>query len=153
MTPPSLKVREPVIGDSFDLETYGRPSSQRKQAAARAKSPSPRRRSAEPVAAPRRADISSFESHAARSESAPAPTPHEDARLTDNAGYEARLAEREEAVRSAGVRTVKIRGQATPARRRPSVQIERYDQHPDRAAQWALFLGVFMVVVAIVTGS
>jgi hypothetical protein len=56
-----------------------------------------------------------------------------------------------------GVRTVKIRGQATPPRRRPLVDfsrpIGRYDQHPDRAAQWALFLGVFMVVVAIVTGS
>ncbi|MBI4898424.1 MAG: hypothetical protein HY827_08675 [Actinobacteria bacterium] len=56
-----------------------------------------------------------------------------------------------------GVRTVKIRGQATPPRRRPLVDVSRpigrYDQHPDRAAQWALFLGVFMVVVAIVTGS
>lgn len=56
-----------------------------------------------------------------------------------------------------GVRTIKIRGQATPPRRRPLVDfsrpIGRYDQHPDRAAQWALFLGVFMVVVAIVTGS
>jgi hypothetical protein len=57
----------------------------------------------------------------------------------------------------AGVRTVKIRGQATPARRRAQNLYERpmarYDQHPDRAAQWALFLGVFMVVVAIVTGT
>lgn len=52
-----------------------------------------------------------------------------------------------------GVRTVKIRGQATPPRRRPAVPIARYDQHPDRAAQWALFLGVFMVIVAIVTGA
>ncbi len=52
-----------------------------------------------------------------------------------------------------GVRTVRIRGQATPARRRPSIQIDRYDRHPDRAAQWALFMGVFMVVVAIITGS
>lgn len=52
-----------------------------------------------------------------------------------------------------GVRTVKIRGQATPPRRRPAVPVARYDQHPDRAAQWALFLGVFMVVVAIVTGA
>lgn len=56
-----------------------------------------------------------------------------------------------------GVRTIKIRGQATPPRRRPMIDasrpIARYDQHPDRAAQWALFLGVFMVVVAIVTGS
>jgi hypothetical protein len=52
-----------------------------------------------------------------------------------------------------GVRTVRIRGQATPARRRPAIQIDRYDRAPDRAAQWALFMGVFMVVVAIVTGS
>ncbi|MFY9265473.1 MAG: hypothetical protein WAO61_08615 [Solirubrobacterales bacterium] len=52
-----------------------------------------------------------------------------------------------------GVRTIKIRGQATPPRRRPAVSVSRYDQHPDRAAQWALFLGVFMVVVAIITGS
>lgn len=53
-----------------------------------------------------------------------------------------------------GVRTVRIRGQATPPRRRPAVPIgERYERHPDRAAQWALFMGVFMVVVAIITGS
>ena len=56
-----------------------------------------------------------------------------------------------------GIRTVKIRGQATPPRRRPFVDLNRpvtrYDRHPDRAAQWALFLGVFMVIVAIVTGS
>lgn len=148
-----VKSREPVIGDSFDLETYGRPSDQRRQVASRAKSPAPRRRSIERAPVAPRAELASFESHAARADAVTAPTPHEDAQLTDNAGYEARLAEREAAVRSAGVRTIKIRGQATPARRRPSVQIERYDQHPDRAAQWALFLGVFMVVVAIVTGS
>ena len=52
-----------------------------------------------------------------------------------------------------GVRTVRISGQATPARRRPAIQVNRYDRHPDRAAQWALFMGVFMVVVAIITGS
>lgn len=57
-----------------------------------------------------------------------------------------------------GVQTVKIKGQATPARRRSAerslaVQIDRYDRRPDRAAQWALFMGVFMVVVAIVTGT
>lgn len=151
-----VKSREPVIGDSFDLETYGRPSSQRRSAAPRAKSPAPRRRSAEPspvvepsLAAQARVDaIAPFEASIARAD-----VPTVEAPNTDNAGYEARLAEREEAVRTAGVRTVKIRGQATPPRRRPAVQIERYDQHPDRAAQWALFLGVFMVVVAIVTGT
>lgn len=52
-----------------------------------------------------------------------------------------------------GVRTVRISGQATPARRRPAISVDRFDRHPDRAAQWALFLGVFMVVVAIITGS
>jgi hypothetical protein len=52
-----------------------------------------------------------------------------------------------------GVRTVRIKGQATPARRRPAIQFDRYERSPDRAAQWALFMGVFMVVVAIITGS
>ncbi|MBJ7354292.1 MAG: hypothetical protein JHC98_05650 [Thermoleophilaceae bacterium] len=56
-----------------------------------------------------------------------------------------------------GVRTVKISGQATPPRRRGSrslaVQIDRYDRRPDRAAQWALFMGIFMIVVAIATGT
>jgi hypothetical protein len=57
-----------------------------------------------------------------------------------------------------GVRTVKISGQATPPRRSNAqrslaVQIDRYDRRPDRAAQWALFMGVFMIAVAIVTGT
>jgi len=53
-----------------------------------------------------------------------------------------------------GRRTIKIRGQATPARRRPAtMDIARYGQSPDRAAMWALVLGVFLVVVAILTGS
>lgn len=57
-----------------------------------------------------------------------------------------------------GVRTVKISGQATPPRRRGAqrslaVQIDRYDRRPDRAAQWALFMGIFMIVVAIATGT
>ena len=58
------------------------------------------------------------------------------------------------------MRTVKISGQATPPRRHRSnaqrslaVQIDRYDRRPDRAAQWALFMGVFMIVVAIATGT
>lgn len=143
--------RDPVIGDAYDMETYGRP------AAARAKSPSVKSRDAQRHRARRQhagsdrvaaTEIAPFASAAVKS--APArPEP-----AIDNDAYEARLVERDEAVRAAGqVRTVKIRGQATPARRRPAVQIERYDQHPDRAAQWALFLGVFMVVVAIVTGT
>ncbi|MFT4050094.1 MAG: hypothetical protein QM648_09705 [Solirubrobacterales bacterium] len=56
-----------------------------------------------------------------------------------------------------GVRTVKIGGQATPPRRSAqrslAFQIDRYDRRPDRAAQWALFMGVFMIAVAIVTGT
>lgn len=76
---------------------------------------------------------------------------------TDDAAYAPRLPRAYESDRSRidanGVRTVRIRGQATPARRRPAIQIDRYDRHPDRAAQWALFMGVFMVVVAIITGS
>lgn len=79
----------------------------------------------------------------------------------DGHGYAPRVARSYASGRSRidadGVRTIKIRGQATPPRRRPMIDasrpIARYDQHPDRAAQWALFLGVFMVVVAIVTGS
>lgn len=79
----------------------------------------------------------------------------------DHHGYAPRAARSYASGRSRidadGVRTIKIRGQATPPRRRPMIDasrpIARYDQHPDRAAQWALFLGVFMVVVAIVTGS
>lgn len=130
------------------METYGRPG----VSSARAKSPEAarhtrrRRTGSDRVAA---TEIAPFASAAVTS----APL-RESAPQVDNDAYEARLVEREEAVRAAGqVRTVKIRGQVTPARRRPAVQIERYDQHPDRAAQWALFLGVFMVVVAIVTGT
>ena len=47
----------------------------------------------------------------------------------------------------------KIRGQVTARAPPPAVQIDRYDRRPDRAAQWALFMGIFMVVVAIVTGT
>lgn len=144
---------EPVIGDAHDMETYGRPG----VASARAKSPSTKSHDAARHRARRRTgsdrvaatEITPFASSAVTSAPARETSPQ-----ADNDAYEARLVEREEAVRAAGqVRTVKIRGQVTPARRRPAVQIERYDQHPDRAAQWALFLGVFMVVVAIVTGT
>jgi hypothetical protein len=98
---------EPVIGDDFDLETYGRPSTQR--AAARAHAEHGPRRA-------RAAEVNPYDTEG-------------------------------------GVRTVKIRGQATPARRRAAVEIQRYDRRPDRAAQWALFMGVFMVAIAIVTGT
>jgi hypothetical protein len=89
--------REPVIGDDFDLETYGRPQAVR-----------------------------------------------------TTAGSDSYASQRD-------IRTVRIKGQATPPRRRPerssSVQIDRYARRPDRTAQWALFMGVFMVVIAVVTGS
>lgn len=119
MSNAGLKLREPVIGDEFDRQTYGRPASRKRdttrvrQGAPRASRPAPR-----------------------------APRPAADAYDSGRSRFDAD-----------GVRTVKIRGQATPARRRPSAPIARYDQHPDRAAQWALFLGVFMVIVAIVTGA
>jgi hypothetical protein len=132
--------REPVIGDDHDLETYGRPAQKRAvtdapqmrahasydRAAARA------RRSSKQLGA---------ETHAPRPERA------RRAPVEEKSTFDAD-----------GIRTVKIKGQATPARRRGAqrslaVQIDRYDRRPDRAAQWALFMGVFMIVVAIATGT
>lgn len=53
-----------------------------------------------------------------------------------------------------GVRTVRISGQATPARRSGlAFQIERHERLPDRAARWAMLMGVFMIVVAIATST
>ncbi|MGH2906389.1 MAG: hypothetical protein ACRDKI_06410 [Solirubrobacterales bacterium] len=118
MSNAGLRLREPVIGDEFDMQTYGRPSSRDEQET--------RRRPAPRKAAP-------------RARRAPA----QQAGVYDSGRTR---------IDADGVRTVKIRGQATPARRRAQT-LTRYDQHPDRAAQWALFLGVFMVVVAIVTGT
>lgn len=123
--------RDPVIGDEFDLETYGRPSSQRK-----ARQPVPRAHA-------------SYDRSAARARRVDTHRP----RLSDQP-----LAESKSQIDAEGVRTVKISGQATPARRRPqqrslAMQLDRYDRRPDRAAQWALFMGVFMIVVAIVTGT
>jgi hypothetical protein len=125
-----LKVREPVIGDELDQATYGRPTTPKDHA--------PReRRPAATARTPRKPKTVSASQvpHAAA-------TSYDSGRTRFNED---------------GVRTVKIRGQATPARRRAQNIYERpmarYDQHPDRAAQWALFLGVFMVVVAIVTGT
>ncbi len=126
--------REPVIGDDHDLQTYGRPSSQRAATAA----PQPRAHAAYDRAAAR----------ARRAEAhAPAPERVRRAPVEERSTFDAD-----------GVRTVKIKGQATPARRRGAqrslaVQIDRYDRRPDRAAQWALFMGVFMIVVAIATGT
>lgn len=140
MSNAGTKRRQPVIGDAFDLETYGRPAGQQ-TAAARAKSPVVRRRRrVEPHVHERAPEP--FATAATRTSIAD----REPKAVNDD--YEERLAQGKDAVR-----TVRIRGQATPPRRRPIAQIARYDQHPDRAAQWALFLGVFMVVIAIVTGA
>jgi hypothetical protein len=126
--------REPVIGDDHDLQTYGRPSTQRVATSA----PQPRAHASYDRAAAR----------ARRTEAhAPAPERVRRAPVEERSTFDAD-----------GVRTVKIKGQATPARRRSAqrslaVQIDRYDRRPDRAAQWALFMGVFMIVVAIATGT
>lgn len=132
--------REPVIGDEHDLETYGRPSDQR---GAVRMAPQPRAHASYDRAAAR---ARRAESHAPRPERVRRAQVEEKSRIDAN-----------------GVRTVKISGQATPARRSGAqrrnaqrslaVQIDRYDRRPDRAAQWALFMGVFMIVVAIATGT
>lgn len=126
--------REPVIGDEHDLETYGRPSEQKGSKYA----PQPRAHASYDRAAARarRTDV-----HAPRPERARRAPVQEKSRIDAD-----------------GVRTVKITGQATPPRRSSAqrslaVQIDRYDRRPDRAAQWALFMGVFMIVVAIATGT
>lgn len=124
--------REPVIGDEFDLETYGRPANQR---------------TADRPASPRaHAD---YDRSAARAR-----------RVNTHQPGQARVSRpAEERVRyDDGVRTVKIAGQATPPRSRGaarslSLELDRFDRRPDRAAQWALFIGVFMIVVAVVTGT
>lgn len=126
--------REPVIGDDHDLETYGRPSQQRAVTTA----PQTRAHASYDRAAAR---ARRAESHAPRPERVRRAPVEEKSRIDAD-----------------GVRTVKISGQATPPRRRGAqrslaVQIDRYDRRPDRAAQWALFMGVFMIVVAIATGT
>lgn len=130
--------RDPVIGDEFDLETYGRPSSQREAA----RQPMPRAHASYDRSAARARRVNSHR-----------PGASERARLADQA-----FAEGKSRIDAEGVRTVKISGQTTPPRRRPqqrslAMQLDRYDRRPDRAAQWALFMGVFMIVVAIVTGT
>jgi hypothetical protein len=141
-----IKLREPVIGDDFDLETYGRPSSQRPSTGREASSRQRAQAPAPGVRRARRIDPATVAQPSDR------PTERKQAAAAKRERSRAEWSEREH-YGEAGVRTVKIQGQATPARRRPAAQIVRYDQHPDRAAQWALFLGVFMVVIAIVTGT
>ena len=51
----------------------------------------------------------------------------------------------------AGRRTVEIRGQAPAPRRRPSSSAAAFAARPDRTAQWAFLLALFLVVMAIAT--
>jgi hypothetical protein len=126
--------REPVIGDEHDLETYGRPSKGR-----------------DATATPQKRAHASYDRAAARARRAETHAPRTErvrrAPVEGKSSFDAN-----------GVRTVKIQGQATPARRSNAqrslaAQIDRYDRRPDRAAQWALFMGIFMIVVAIATGT
>jgi hypothetical protein len=52
-------------------------------------------------------------------------------------------------------RTIVIRGQVAPPRRRPPRRrAERIaGTRPDRAALWAVLIGVFLIVVAVTTGA
>lgn len=136
--------RDPVIGDEFDLETYGRPSAQRTSAQRSSvpRQPQPRAHASYDRSAARARRVNSHRPITA--EPIPRTKPSE---ATGRSRIDAN-----------GVRTVKISGQATPARSRSAqrslaAQIDRYDRRPDRAAQWALFMGIFMIAVAIVTGT
>jgi hypothetical protein len=48
-------------------------------------------------------------------------------------------------------RTIQIRGQATPPRRRPSPTVSRMSARPDRIAMYAVLLGIVLILMAIVT--
>jgi len=51
-----------------------------------------------------------------------------------------------------GRRTVMIRGQVAPARRRPPRRaVDRVGHRPDRIALWALVLGVMLILAAVAT--
>ena len=55
--------------------------------------------------------------------------------------------------RGAERRTIRISGQAPAPRRRPEVVVDRFAGRPDRPARWAFALGIFMVLMAILTGD
>lgn len=147
---------EPVIGDPVDLETYGRPSAGHGRADLDAAAS--RRRDDRHVTRARR-----FNSH--RPRAAEMTT----GRRRQGDDESVRAARNLDVAHTAdGPRTVRISGQPTPARaaaegrsisgrgtarRSISAQVARYDRRPDRAAQWALFMGVFMIVVAVATGG
>jgi hypothetical protein len=108
----------------------------------------------------------------------PADRPTRRQELSRLAQEQAHAAERAAAVRAARTRasgaeptrrTIEIRGQtvgapalaavpsprdaATGRRRRPSRSpAERFSAHPDRIAQWAFFLGLFLIAVAALSG-
>ena len=50
-------------------------------------------------------------------------------------------------------RTVRISGQPTPARRRRPAASSRVTAAPDRLALYAVLLGVFLVLMAVLTAS
>jgi hypothetical protein len=51
----------------------------------------------------------------------------------------------------AGRRTIEIRGQVAAPRRRSSPSATAFAAHPDRAALWAVFLALFLVLMAVAT--
>ena len=51
-------------------------------------------------------------------------------------------------------RTVRISGQVPArSRRRAEPPVSRFAGHPDTPARWAVALGIFMVVMAVITGD
>ncbi len=50
-------------------------------------------------------------------------------------------------------RTVRIKGQPTPARTRRPAPSSRFSSAPDRMALYALLLGLFLIFMAVVTAS
>jgi hypothetical protein len=134
------ELREPVIGDDLDLATYGLPTQQRESS--QREITVSRRSAPRSHVAPGAARARRVESHRPR--------------VSDE--FAARERRERTSFDAEGVKTVRISGQTTPPRRRSAqreiaFQLDRYDRRPDRAAQWALFMGVFMIVVAIVTGT
>lgn len=51
-----------------------------------------------------------------------------------------------------GRRTVQIKGQPVPARRR-SPAAAQISARPDRVAMWAVMLGLFLVFMAVITAT
>ena len=50
-------------------------------------------------------------------------------------------------------RTVRISGQVPARSRRSDPPVSRFAGHPDTPARWAVALGIFMVVMAVITGD